>query len=159
MGGAVFPPCCLTWSNYSGGNEDNGNLLQKVPCTHCPTQCPWPCSRTPLTHAFAGDSWTLKGNCGSVSCGVTVCFSWVLVCTRFWLCLPRVWKGKKISHWKMKSPGRWVPNMLLEKSGEIGMKWNHSGKYEEMQPQRKQCRGVDVTGDRSKVQCCKNNIE
>ena len=25
-----------------------------------------------------------------------------------------VWKGKKIWHWKMKSPGLWVPNMLLE---------------------------------------------
>ena len=26
-------------SNYGGGNEDNGNFLQKVPCTHCHTQC------------------------------------------------------------------------------------------------------------------------
>ena len=26
--------------NYPGGNEDNGDLLQKVPCTHCHTQCP-----------------------------------------------------------------------------------------------------------------------
>ena len=25
--------------NYSGGNEDNGDLLQKVPCRHCCTQC------------------------------------------------------------------------------------------------------------------------
>ena len=24
--------------NYGGGNEDNGDLLQKVPCTHCYTQ-------------------------------------------------------------------------------------------------------------------------
>ena len=30
-----------------------------------------------------------------------------------------VWKGKKVWHWKMNSPGRYVPNMLLEKSGEI----------------------------------------
>ena len=30
-----------------------------------------------------------------------------------------VWKGKKMWHWKMNSPGRYVPNMLLEKSGEI----------------------------------------
>ena len=29
-----------------------------------------------------------------------------------------VWKGKKIRHWKMNSPGGQVPNMLLEKSGE-----------------------------------------
>ena len=26
--------------NYGGGNEDNGDLLQKVLCTYCPTQCP-----------------------------------------------------------------------------------------------------------------------
>ena len=29
------------------------------------------------------------------------------------------WKGKKIGHWKMNSPGWYVPNMLLETSGEI----------------------------------------
>ena len=27
---------------------------------HCCTQCPCPCSRPPLTHAFARDSWTLN---------------------------------------------------------------------------------------------------
>ena len=37
--------------SYGGGNEDNGYLLQKVPPTHCCTQCPQPCSRPPLTHA------------------------------------------------------------------------------------------------------------
>ena len=26
--------------NYGGGNEDNDDLLQKVPCMHCHTQCP-----------------------------------------------------------------------------------------------------------------------
>ena len=39
--------------NYGGGNEDNGNLLQKVPCMHCHTQCPRPCSRPLPTHASA----------------------------------------------------------------------------------------------------------
>ena len=29
--------------NYGGGNEENGDLLQKIPCTHCLTQCLWPC--------------------------------------------------------------------------------------------------------------------
>ena len=28
--------------NYGGGNKDNGDLLQKVPCRHCHTQCPQP---------------------------------------------------------------------------------------------------------------------
>ena len=72
--------------NYGGGNEDNGNLSQQVPCKQCYTQCPQPCSRPPPTHTSARDSWTLTGKSGSVSCGVTVPFSWVLVCTRFCLC-------------------------------------------------------------------------
>ena len=76
--------------NYGRGNEDNVDLLHKVPCTHCYTPCPQPCSRPPLTHTSAGDSWTLMGKSGSVSCEVTAPFSWVLVCTRFCLCPPRV---------------------------------------------------------------------
>ena len=28
--------------NYGGGNGDNGDLLQKVPCPYCCTQCPHP---------------------------------------------------------------------------------------------------------------------
>ena len=76
--------------NYGGGNEDNGDLLQKVPCTHCYTQCPQPCSRPLPTYTSTGDSWTLMGKSGSVSCGVTAPFSWVLVHTRFCLCPPRV---------------------------------------------------------------------
>ena len=43
-----------------------------------------------LTHASARDSQTLTGKSGSVSCGVTAAFSWVLVLTRFCLCPPRV---------------------------------------------------------------------
>ena len=45
--------------NYGGGNEDNCDLLQKVPCMHCYTQCPQPCSGPPPTPAPAGDSRTL----------------------------------------------------------------------------------------------------
>ena len=71
--------------NYGGGNEENGYLLQKVSCVHCCTQCPRPCSRPLLTHASAGDSWTLTSRSGSVSCGVTAPFSWVLVHPRFCL--------------------------------------------------------------------------
>ena len=39
------------WPNYGGGNEDNGNLLQKVLCTHCHTQCSWLCRGPQLIHA------------------------------------------------------------------------------------------------------------
>ena len=87
--------------NYGGGNEDNGDLLQKVPCMHCYTQCPQPCSRPPLTHASAGDSWTLTGKSGSVSCGVTAPFSWVLVLTRFSLCLSRVYFPVLCKFWQL----------------------------------------------------------
>ena len=42
----------------------------------------------------------------------------------------RVWKGKKIGHWKMNSPDPQVPSMLLEISGEITpermKRWNQS---------------------------------
>ena len=51
---------------------------------------PQPCSRPPPTHTTTGDSWTLTGKSGSVSCGVTAPFSWVLVHTSFCLCPPRV---------------------------------------------------------------------
>ena len=58
MGGAILSKCLIQFSvdgqgcvpllllhlrpNYGGGNEDNGGLLQKVPCLHCCTQCPDP---------------------------------------------------------------------------------------------------------------------
>ena len=91
MGGAVFPPLLFTWSKLCGVNEDNGDLLQKVPCMHCCTQCSQPSSRPPLIHVFAADFWTLLGKSGSVFCGVTTPFSRVLVCTSFCLCPPRVY--------------------------------------------------------------------
>ena len=69
--------------NHGGGNEDNGDLLPKVLFKHCCTQCPRLCSRPPLTHVSARDSWTFMSKSGSVSCGVTIPFSWILVCTRF----------------------------------------------------------------------------
>ena len=84
-------PVIYLGPNYGGGNEDNGDLFQEVPCRPCSTQCPQPCSRPPpLTHASAGDSWTLPDKSGSVSCGVTAPFFWVLGHTRFCLCPPRV---------------------------------------------------------------------
>ena len=57
---------------YSRGNEGNGDLLQNDLYTHCCIQWPWPCSRPLSAHASAGDSWTITGKSGSVSCGDTV---------------------------------------------------------------------------------------
>ena len=88
-------PCSLPviylGPNYGGGNEDNGDLFQKIPCIYCYTQYPQTCRRPPPTHTSAGYSWTLTGKSVSVSCGVTAPSSWVLVHTRFCLCAPRVY--------------------------------------------------------------------
>ena len=82
------------------GNINNGNLFQKLPCMHCHTQCPRPCSRPPLTHASARDSWTLTGKSGSVSYGVTAPFSWVLV-HRVLLCPLRVYFPVLCKFWQL----------------------------------------------------------
>ena len=80
-------PVIYLGPNYGGGNNNNGNLLQKVPCTHCYTQCPQSCSRPQLTHTSTRDT---HRQIWSVSCGVTAPFSWVLVHKRFCLCPARV---------------------------------------------------------------------
>ena len=51
--------------------------------------------------------------CGPLEKGKSNQFS-ILAVTTPWT----GWKGKKIGHWKMKSPGQ-KPDMLLENSGEI----------------------------------------
>ena len=61
-----FLPAIYLGPNYGGGNEDNGDLLQKVPCMYGYTQSPQPCGRL-LTHASAGDSWTLTGKWTPIS--------------------------------------------------------------------------------------------
>ena len=58
-----------------------------------------------------------------------------------------VWKGKMIGSWKSNSPGA---------QHTTGDQWrNNSTKNEGMEPKQKQDPVVDVTGDRSKVRCCK----
>ena len=90
-GWGCVPSLLFDWRPKSGGgDENNGDLLQKVLCKHWSTQCLQPCSKQLPTHAFTADSLTLTAKTGSVSCGVTAPVSWVLVCTRFSLCLLRV---------------------------------------------------------------------
>ena len=77
--------------NDGGGNENNGNLFQKVPCTHCHTVAfsaatlqqatTDPCLRWVDTHRKA---WV------SLLWGHYSFFFWVLVHTGFCLCPPRV---------------------------------------------------------------------
>ena len=71
-------PAIYLKPNYGGGNEDNGDLLQRIPGMYCYTHCLQPWIRSPLTHASTGVSWKLLGKSGSASCGVSGQFSWSL---------------------------------------------------------------------------------
>ena len=61
-------------------------------------------------------------------------------------------KRQKDRTLKDELPGQYVPNMLLEINGEITQKRMKRPKQE---PKQKQHPFVDVTGNGSKVQCCK----
>ena len=90
MGMAVFPPCYLTWGQIMVQVMKTMATSFRRPHAGIAALVPPPCSRSPLTHAFTRDSWTLMGKSLSISYGVTAPFSWVLVCTRFSLCPLRV---------------------------------------------------------------------
>ena len=67
-----------------------------------------------------GSWWRVLTKCGPLEKGMANHFS-ILALRTPWM----IWKGKKIWHWKMSSPGWKMSNMLLEKSREIapeGMK-------------------------------------
>ena len=53
-GRGCFPSLLFDLKQTMVEVEDNGDLLQKVPCMHCCTECPQPCSRLPLTHTSTG---------------------------------------------------------------------------------------------------------
>ena len=95
-----FLPAIYLGPNYGGGNEDNGDLAQKIPCMYCYTQCPQPCSRPPLTHTSPGDSWTPTDKSGAVSCGVTAPLFWVLV-HKVLFCPPRVYFAGLCKYWQL----------------------------------------------------------
>jgi len=68
---------------------------------NCYTQCPQPCSRLPPTHTSAEDYWIPPDKSGSVSCGITAPFSWVMVHTIFCLCPPRVYFLVLCKFWQL----------------------------------------------------------
>ena len=87
---AVFPPCCLTWGQTivevmeimaTSFRRSHDALLRSVPPTLQQA------TTDPRLHWRLLDT---HDKSGSVSCGVTAPFSWVLLCTRFCLCPPRV---------------------------------------------------------------------
>ena len=97
MGGAMFPPCYLPGPNHGGGNEDNADLPQKIPCMYCYSLRPQPCSRPPPTHAFARGSWTPIGKSPVGSLFLSP-GSW---CTRFCWTLPRVYFPFLCKFWQL----------------------------------------------------------
>ena len=88
--------------------------------------------------------WRDLTECGPLEKGMANHFS-ILALRTPWT----VWKGKMIGYWKK----------LLRSVGAqyaTGDQWrNNSRKNEGMEPKQKQYPIVDVTGDRSKVWCCK----
>ena len=93
-------PAIYLGPNYGRGYEDNGDLPQKIPCMDCHSPCPQSCRRPPPTYAFTRDSWTPTGKSGTVSCGVTVPLSWVLVSKVLW-CPPRVYFPVLCKFWQL----------------------------------------------------------
>ena len=91
-----------------------------------------------------GSWWRILTKCGPLEKGMANHFS-ILALRTPWT----VWKGKKMRHWKMNSPGWQVPNMLLEISGEITPERIKTQRQKQKHPV------VDVTGDGSKVWCYK----
>ena len=87
---SVFPPCYLTWgqtmvevmkmmaASFKGSHTRTAMLSAPDPAAD---------HRQPMP---LRDSWTLMRKSGSVSCGVTAPFSWVLVHTRFCFYPPSV---------------------------------------------------------------------
>ena len=102
--------------NCDGSEEDNGDLLQKIPCMYCHAQFPQPCSRPRAPHATQ-DRWAMVESSDKIwsteeGNGKPLQHS----------CLENTMnskKGKNTGHWKMNSPGWQVPNMLLEISGQL----------------------------------------
>ena len=71
--------------NYGWGNEDNGDLLQKVLSLHCCTQCPWPYTRPRPTRPpleTPGHSWA----CVSQSLVGSLLLSSGCWCTQGFVC-------------------------------------------------------------------------
>ena len=68
--------------NYGGGNEDNGTSFKRFHAGSAALNAP-DAAAGPIDPRLRRASWTVMGQSGSTSCGVTALFSWVLVHTRF----------------------------------------------------------------------------
>ena len=100
MGGAAFPPCCLTWGQTMVEVMKIMETSLKRSLCALLHSVPQPCSRPPLTHASVVDSWTFTSKSRSVSCwlinkrlllsmsserSIVSCYSPVLSRWQWWL--------------------------------------------------------------------------
>ena len=92
-----------------------------------------------------GSCWRVLTKCGPLEKGMANHFS-ILALRTPWT----VWKGKKIGHWKMNSP-----RVVGAQYATREWRRNNCRKNEGMEPKQNQHPTVDVTGDGSKVQWCK----
>ena len=94
MGRAMFSKSVIQFSMDGQGcyltSGQTMVVIMKIMATsfkrshaHMPHTVPPTLQQATPTQASAGESWTLVGKSGSVSCGVTAPIAWVLVCTRF----------------------------------------------------------------------------
>ena len=100
-----------------------------------------PCGATKMD----GSWWRGLTEYGPLEKGMAKHFS-ILALRTSW----KVWKDKVIGYWKRNFP------RSVGAQYATGDQWrNNSRKNEGMEPKQKQYPVVDVTGDRSKVWCCK----
>ena len=90
---------------------------------------------------LSGDSWTLTGNFGSVSCGITAPFSWVQVCTSFsgcarWSC------GCMVLDDCEETPhvqGQKSPNKKVGTGAAAAWRWSDFEEIHHVQGQSRSC--------------------
>ena len=104
----IWPEATQPWNLQalwwvSGGFQE-GSHKGLLPALLLPVPCP--CGKPLLTHISAGDHPTLPRRSGSIFCGVTSPFPWVLVHAIFCLCPPRV---KSLF---LPVPWKWNPSGL-----------------------------------------------
>ena len=93
-------PAIYLGPNCGGGDEGNGDLLQKIPGMSCHTQCPQACSRPPLTHASAETPGHSQASLGQSLVGSPL-LSPGSLCTKFCLCPPRVYFQVLCKFWQL----------------------------------------------------------
>ena len=111
VGGTECSSACLG-PDYGGGNEDNGDLLQKVHACTAIFSAPSPAAghhRPTPPLETPGHFWV---SLGQSFVGITSPFFWVLGHTRFCLCPPRVHFPVLCKFWQLY--GRVNGNLLQE---------------------------------------------